>query len=456
MSLLNKNINGYDITKSLGQGAFGEVYIGEKNSIKYVLKFIKIAQGLDKNNKYKNNVLSIISEIYALKKISENNEKCTLTTNNSALCLIETFINFDSNPPTFCIVTNYLENAVELSKVIYNRSDYVLKLDDIIFIMSKLIYQLAQLHQYNIVHSDIKPENIIVQTTNDENEQGLKEIHNVIFIDYGVSCLENCLPSGTLPYAAPEILPIIGTADKERLKKLRNELHYDKLSSTNKSYKIYNDKYKIPFSKEDYKKTDVYSLGVAFYKLLNDIYPYPFKSDYKKTKKTKSNKSQDSDVSYNSDDSDYVQTKTEYYDYPEDVIRDFQNQMPLLSYYHKHKSLMPSEFSLSKNDDINIFLNRIVDSMITLNPLKRPTIFQIKNTFDAFKKDFRSNYQARDDLYSPSVNNLLSIDTSREKLFNLNKFKLSSPSSGSLLRLNDPPVPKKRNSSINLSESQLF
>lgn len=68
MSLLNKNINGYDITKSLGQGAFGEVYIGEKNNIKYVLKFIKIAQGLDKNNKYKNNVLSIISEIYALKK----------------------------------------------------------------------------------------------------------------------------------------------------------------------------------------------------------------------------------------------------------------------------------------------------------------------------------------------------------------------------------------------------
>jgi serine/threonine protein kinase len=459
MSLLNKNINGYDITKSLGQGAFGEVYIGEKNSIKYVLKFIKIAQGVDKNNKYKNNVLSIITEIYALKKISENNEKCALTTNNSTLCLIETFINFDSKPPTFCIVTNYLENAVELSKVIYNRSDYVLKLDDIIFIMSKLISQLAQLHHYNIVHSDIKPENIIVQTKNND-EQGLKEIHNVIFIDYGVSCLENCLPSGTLPYAAPEILPIVGNADKERLKKLRDELHYDKLSSSNKSYKIYNDKYKIPFSKEDYKKTDVYSLGVAFYKLLNDRYPYPFKSDYKKSK-TKSNKSQGSDVSgvsEYSDDSDVLITKTEYYDYPEDVIRDFQNQMPLLSYYHKHKSLIPSEFSLSENDDINIFLNRIVDSMITLNPLKRPTIFQIKNTFDAFKKDFRSNYsyETRQDLYSPSVNNILSIDTSREKLFNLNKFKLSSPSSGSLLRLNDPPIPKKRNSSVNLSESQFF
>lgn len=324
--------------------------------------------------------------------------------------------------------------------------------------MSKLISQLAQLHHYNIVHSDIKPENIIVQTN--DNEQGLKEINNVIFIDYGVSCLENCLPSGTLPYAAPEILPIIGNGDKERLKKLRDELHYDKLSPTNKSYKIYNDKYKIPFSKDDYKKTDVYSLGVAFYKLLNDRYPYPFKSDYKIPKSSRKNSdvSDVSGVSDNSDDSDYVQSKTEYYDYPEDVIRDFQNQMPLLSYYHKHSRLMPSEFSLSENDDINIFLNRIVDSMITLNPLKRPTIFQIKNTFDAFKKDFRSNYsyETRQDLYSPSVNNLLSIDTSHEKLFNLNKFKLSSPSSGSLLRLNEPPVPKKRTSSVNLSESQLF
>jgi len=450
MSLVNKNINGYDITKLLGQGAFGEVYIGEKKSIKYVLKFIKITQGLDKNNQYKNNVLSIISEIYALKKITENNEKCTLSINNSSLCLIETFINFDSKPPTFCIVTNYLENAIELSKVIYNSYNYVLKVDDIIFIMSKLISQLTQLHHYNIVHSDIKPENIIVQTTN-ENEQGLKEINNVLFIDYGVSCLENCLPSGTLPYAAPEILPIIGTSDKDRLKELKNELHYNKLSPKNKNYKIYNDKYKIPFSKEDYKKTDVYSLGVAFYKLLNDRYPYPFKSDYKKPKSSRKS-SNVSDESNGSDDSDEFdsQSKTEYYDYPEDVIRDFQNQMPLLNYYHKHKSLIPSDFSLSENDDINVFLNKIVDNMLTLNPLKRPTISQIKTTFDSFKKEISLE---RKDVLTPRVNNLLNLNTSSEKLFSLNTFRLNSPSSGSLLKLNDPPIPKKRNSSVNLSES---
>jgi len=446
MSLLNKNINGYDITKSLGQGAFGEVYIGEKNNVKYVLKFIKIAQGLDKNNKYKNNILSIITEIYALKKISENNEKCSLSINNSTLCLIETFINFDSNPPTFCIVTNYLENAVELSKVIYKRNDYILKLDDIIFIMSKLISQLAQLHHYNIVHSDIKPENIIVQTT---KLGDLKEIHNVLFIDYGVSCLEICLPNGTIPYAAPEILPIIGN-NKERLKNLKDELHDNKSSSVSKNYKIYNDKYKIPFSKEDYKKTDVYSLGVTFYKLLNDNkYPYPFKNDYKKTKSL--NQSKNSDDSDDSDNSDYLETETEYYDHPKDVITDFQTQIPLLNYYHTHKGLMPSKFDLSENDDVNIFLNRIIDSMLTLNPVKRPTISQIKNTFDSFKKEFRDNYS-----YETSINNLLSIDTSAEKFFNLNTLKLKSPSTNSLLNLNTLPNKKKRHSSVNLSESNLL
>jgi serine/threonine protein kinase len=455
MSLVSKNINGYDITKSLGAGAFGEVYIGEKKGLKYVLKFIKIAQGLDKNNQYKNNVLSIITEIYALKKITENNEKCGLTKNNSSLCLIETFINFDSKPPTFCIVTNYLENAIELSKVIYKRTDYVLKLDDIIFIMSKLISQLTQLHHYNIVHSDIKPENIIVQTNNIDDK--LKEIHNVLFIDYGISCLENCLPGGTLSYAAPEILPIIGNGSKERLQNLRKELHDNKLSSNNKSYKIYNDKYKIPFSKEDYKKTDVYSLGVTFYKLLNNRYPYPFQSDYKKPKSLRNSRknSKQSNNSNESDESDesYSQSETEYYEYPEDVIRDFQNQIPLLNYYHKHNSLIPSNFSLSENNDVNMFLNKIVDSMLTLNPLKRPTISQIKTSFDAFKKEFRSNYETREDLYTPNANSLLSLDTSPEKLFSLNKFRLNSPSTSSLLKLNEPPVPKKRNSSINLSES---
>lgn len=457
MSLVNKTINGYDIIKLLGQGAFGDVYIGEKYNIKYVLKFIKITQGLDKNNNYKNNVLSIITEIYALKKISENNIHCSSSTNNSSLCLIETFINFDSKPPSFCIVSNYLENANELSKVINKRNDYILNLDDIIFIMSKLISQLAQLHKYNIVHCDIKPENIIVQTSTGYHD--LKEINNVLFIDYGVSCLENCLPSGTISYAAPELLPIIGTSDKDRLKHLRDELYLNKLSSKNKGYKIYNDKYKIPFSKEDYKKTDVYSLGVTFYKLLNDKYPYPYKNDYKIPKSKHSNRNSkindSNDDSDDDSDDDYIKSETDYYDYPQDVIRDFSNQIPILNYYHSHNRLIPSKFNLSDNPDINTFLNKIVDSMLILNPGKRPTISQIKNTFDSFKKEFYSNYalDTRHDLLSPSVNNLLNLDTSAEKLFNLNKFRLNSPSKSSILYLNEPPISKKRNSSIDVSES---
>lgn len=440
MELINKTINNYKITKLLGQGAFGQVYIGEKNNVRYVLKFIKISQGLNKNNEYRNNVLSIITEIYALKKISENNTQCGSHTNNSSLCLIETFINFDSTPSSFCIVTNYLDNAVELSKVMYKREDYVLKIDDFIFVMSKLISQLSKLHTYNIVHCDIKPENVIVQT----NNKHLGEIDNVLFIDYGVSCLENCLPSGTIPYAAPELLPIIGNIDKKRLTTLKDELNTGKISSKNKIYKTYNDKYKIPFSKDDYKKTDVYSLGVTFYKLLNNKFPYPFKNDYKKESNIlrKLDKSDDSNNSSNS--SNYEVTATEYYDYPDDVVNGFQTQIPLLQYYQSHDTLIPSSFNLSSNSDINTFLNKIIDSMLILNPSKRPTIFQIKKTFDSFKKDIYGNNLNSSD-------NLLGVNT--ENLFNLSTFKEKSPDKSSFLNLDKLFLIKKRNSSVDISNN---
>ena len=86
--------------------------------------------------------------------------------------------------------------------------------------------------------------------------------------------------------------------------------------------------------------------------------------------------------------------------------------------------------------------------MLTLNPLKRPTISQIKTTFDSFKREISLE---RNDVLTPRLN----LNTSPEKLFSLNTFRLNSPSSGSLLKLNEPPTPKKRNSSVNLSESNL-
>ena len=406
----------YEVIKFLGRGAYGTTYLVERNNIKYVMKKISLT---------KSKIADILLEVQALKKISKYNN-CH-ERNISSLCLIDDFVDYQSNE--YVIITNYLENAMTLSSLLtrYKESNRKMSLDDIVFIMSRLISQLDKLHNYGVVHNDIKPDNIIIQYINDK-------IKNVLFIDFGVSCIKVCRPSGTLLYLAPEVFRIINHSP-DKVAQIKEQL----LSKP----ETINEGKGIPMNKNDYMKTDVFSLGVVFYEMLHNRFPYPYKLDYirEKTKYYKEfpldfelslidlqhkNESLYEYIKEIDNDRDSVSSVEETIEEKEERILDEQirlylneNLPPVLlspeslfSYYDYYKS-NPTFISLYKEEEsgdpqIAQMINEIVEKMLIVNPLNRPSIHRLKGKFEKIimhllSKNYFKSVTRKRQLISPTV-----------------------------------------------------
>lgn len=301
----------YNIKKQLGAGAFGKVYLVTKSKITldqeeedtlhlFVMKVIRITP---------RNLSIIENEVSILKKISEEN-KCHLYKNNSFLCLEDSYIDTETNE--YIIITNYLNNSFTLAELI--NSDYRFNFDDYYFIISRLITQLQSLHSNGIVHGDIKPQNVIVQLQTTGYDKNVK---NILFIDYGLSCLgSKCIVGGTLQYLSPEIIPLLA-------KKIDNSI---------------------------YIKSDIWSLGVLFYQLLNRKFPF----------------------------TTYFQNNL--------LNTNSENNLPIditimsLYNFYKNNQIELSHYSFNDTSDklvkfkYNYPINRLVDLMLNTDPSKRPNI----------------------------------------------------------------------------------
>lgn len=384
----------YEIIKFLGRGAYGTTFLVQKNNVKYVMKKINLT---------KSKIADILLEVQALKKISKYNN-CSSEHNLSSLCLIDDFVDYQTNE--YVIITNYLDNAVTLSSLLnkYKESNRKMSLDDIIFIMSRLISQLDKLHNYGIVHNDIKPDNIIIQYIDNK-------IKNVLFIDFGVSCIKVCRPSGTILYLAPEVFRIINHTPESVLQIKEKLLSNPETITEGKA---------MPINKSDYMKTDVFSLGVVFYEMLNNRFPYPYKLDYLRDK-TKYYKEYPLDFELtlmdlkhkNESLYDYInnldENRSSISSIEEDAHQESQeekedrlldekirlylneNLPPLLSpeslmsYYEYYKS-NPKLISLYQEDEsgdpqIAKMINDVVEKMLIVNPLNRPSIHRLKAQF---------------------------------------------------------------------------
>lgn len=240
-NLVGKVINDYKIEKSIGLGKFGVVYLGSKNGVLYILKIVKTSE-FNKN------------EIEVFKKFSE-------LCDYGKINYIEEFQLNDYN----VIVSKYLTNSIDLFDYIeriHNRefivnnniTDYIIQYN-IIQIMRFLFEQLDCMHTNNIVHMDIKPENILLQV----DSQYM--VTYATFIDFGLSCTKDmfdesngivCQTSGTLEYMAPELI-----------------MQYSRVEMPSRTIN-----FKKPLKLDDYKKTDIWSLGLTFFVLITYNLPH--------------------------------------------------------------------------------------------------------------------------------------------------------------------------------------
>ena len=215
--------------KLLGAGAFGVTYLAVKvkNNKDYVIKEIQITN---------DNMKALLNEVEILKIIKKN--KCV----SQLLCYHDSFINI--NKGTLNIVTKSFKNAMTLREYIDNLiiNEVFLPYEDLIKIFSNLLNGLYYLHKIGIAHGDIKPENILIE----------QKYLNIQYIDFGLSCYENCLPSGTIIYASPEILKQIPMNIKTSTKTVPIKVMQD---------------------------GDIFSLGIVLYLLANLQMPVPLRTE---------------------------------------------------------------------------------------------------------------------------------------------------------------------------------
>lgn len=375
----------YTIIKKLGTGSFGVAYLVENDNVKYVMKRINLAKADLKTLNY---------EVEALEKITKVFD---CATNKSALCLIETFHDYSKNE--FVIITNYLDNAIPLSQFIRTtkKQGFQIAFQDIMYIFQRLINQILTLHDHDITHGDIKMENIIIQLDNEtkgERFERLNQLKNVLFIDYGLSCIkETCPIGGTISYAAPEILSKLGS----------NEL----------------------LTINETKATDIWSLAIVLYEVLNYEHPFPNKEDYDQMKyspmytptpnklprnkfgemydlRRGSNDSDNSSVSYQNSTRNSTPIPSGIINSPTDIMSfsDFYNSNPRFFSHYSHDEV-----------DSNLLdtLNGFVEEILIVNPEKRPTINEIDAKFTKIftkmgSKTLTKNY------VSPRRNKPLTLD----------------------------------------------
>jgi tRNA A-37 threonylcarbamoyl transferase component Bud32 len=225
------------ILNKIGEGGFGEVYLGLWNFKKVAIKKFTIDYNKIKNNaklfyRHKNHNLTLKSIIY--KFIKEINIISNLRHPN-ILLYIGASIDQENN---FYIVTEYIPNGNLFDYLHKNNEDYEdvknnSKLNKKLKI--KIAYQIAlsikYLHSRNITHCDIKSSNILLDYD-----------FNIKLSDYGLSQFLNILDFsekkrgkfGTTHWMPPEIM--------------------------------LNNKYQ--------EKSDVFSYGMILYELISGKIPY--------------------------------------------------------------------------------------------------------------------------------------------------------------------------------------
>ena len=243
--LPSDNILNYNLTKVLGEGKFGRVYLGynTKNNIFFAIK-----------KSIKPNIL-FSNELIFLRKLKHS----------SLINLRESFI---YNNHHYLVLDCY--NSGDLYMYIKNHHNF--DLDITRKILLNLIRPLLYLKQHKIAHLDIKPENYLVRSIRD---------HNFVLTDFGTMREYKDYDTGfklkkmvgTKNYAAPEIKELLYSSRSDIWS--LGQIILILISGNMIEYNI------------DYTQLDIYDLIKAFkvdkgsYNLLKKCFSIDFKSRIK-------------------------------------------------------------------------------------------------------------------------------------------------------------------------------
>ena len=264
--ILEENINiktgnyTFKLIENIGEGGQGVVWVckllneeenphiieNNNNSPFFSVKFMKPPKG----NTWQNSALK--KEIKNIKKI---NNKCKFVVKTYDILNVDTHI---------VIIMEYINN-ISLSKFILTmRLKFRLDKQNITNVSIKIIEQMIKglkyLHDNNIVHRDIKPDNILLDLNEVYYENDTITVPHIKYIDFGMSCgkyeTNECVNyndktlavPGTIIYMAPELLR------HSPYKKIFTD---DELED-------------LTFS----QKTDIFSLGITIYEMFHGFTPY--------------------------------------------------------------------------------------------------------------------------------------------------------------------------------------
>ncbi len=170
----------YKILSIIGKGSFSTVFKAEHIITNYIVAIKIVSVKESKWSKKQVNEEKIKSEISILKQLDHPN--------------ITKLFDIKQNSKLIFLILEYCESG-ELMTKIENKS---LSLPDTVFLFFQLVKALEYLHERNIVHRDIKPQNILLTS------------NNILKLsDFGLSIIQNkfellTTQSGTLLYSAPE------------------------------------------------------------------------------------------------------------------------------------------------------------------------------------------------------------------------------------------------------------
>jgi len=233
----NRTMKGYTKIKLLGKGGYGIVWECGKNNLDTIPmnnNSFAVKQTSKKNcqSHLKEDVLSIAkNEINILKKLNEinvddiNNNKSELIPKiyETAEDSNDIWFSFEKGGISLSSLTFNIKGIFEKGERIYQiqKGEFLILLFKNIsqfkFLIREVLEGIDYINKKGIIHSDIKPENILVQFNKEDNFF----IKSVKIVDYGSAFYFNNkspLITNTPEYLCPEIM----TNDKEFIKELNN------------------------------------------------------------------------------------------------------------------------------------------------------------------------------------------------------------------------------------------